>query len=307
MTSSPLNRRVRLAFGAAVLIFMIVGLVSFRSMVLSTRSERWVSHTHEVIANLDDLLTAMSTVESSGRGYILTGKDSYLDTFRQYKLREQQDEAKIAILTADNPVQQARLPELASIASRRIKRSELVIGICQSQGMEAAAEAIRGGEGPKLMEDYRAIVKSMWDEEQRLLAVRHEEAKRTQRQSRIVLVLGSALGLLIAVLAGWSAVRNTARRELAEAALFDEKERAQVTLNSIGDAVACTDIEGNITYLNRVAEEMTGWKQEEACARPFAKVIHIIEADTRETIPNPAELAIAENRAMRLPPNSALI
>ena len=51
-----------------------------------------------------------------------------------------------------------------------------------------------------------------------------------------------------------------------EEALFAEKERAQVTLNSIGDAVACTDIAGNVTFLNRVAETMTGW----SCAEPRA-------------------------------------
>ncbi len=46
---------------------------------------------------------------------------------------------------------------------------------------------------------------------------------------------------------------------LREEVLFTEKERAQVTLNSIGDAVLCTDMAGNVTYLNVVAEQMTGW------------------------------------------------
>ncbi|HEY4357128.1 MAG TPA: EAL domain-containing protein [Acidobacteriaceae bacterium] len=307
MTSSPLNRRERLAFASAIFIFMIVGVVSFRSMVASTESERWVSHTQEVMASLDDLLTAMETVESSERGYVLTGEESYLETFRQNKLREQQDEAQVQSLTADNPTQQARLPELDALAARRIRRSEVVIGIRHAQDMQAAADAIRGGEGPKLMEDFRAIVGNMQDEEERLLALRNVEAKRTQKESRIVLILGSVLGLLIALLAGWNAARNSARRERAECELFSEKERAEVTLNSIGDAVACTDTPGNITYLNRVAQEMTGWKLDEACDRPFGEVIRILDADTRETIPNPAEMAIAQNQALRLPPNCVLV
>ena len=57
-----------------------------------------------------------------------------------------------------------------------------------------------------------------------------------------------------------------------EEALFEEKERAQVTLNCIGDAVICTDIEGNITFLNVVAETMTGWSWQEAAGRPMAEV-----------------------------------
>src|ERR1700716_616208 len=60
------------------------------------------------------------------------------------------------------------------------------------------------------------------------------------------------------------ALRNAIERKVVEDALFVEKERAVVTLNSIGDAVLCTDISGNITYLNLVAETMTGWQREEA-------------------------------------------
>src|ERR1700730_1472784 len=60
------------------------------------------------------------------------------------------------------------------------------------------------------------------------------------------------------------AVRNMIERKTAEDNLFTEKERAQVTLNSIGDAVLCTDSSGNVTYLNIVAEKMTGWVWEEA-------------------------------------------
>ena len=62
------------------------------------------------------------------------------------------------------------------------------------------------------------------------------------------------------------ALRYAIERKAMEEALFVEKERAQVTLNCIGDAVACTDISGNITFLNLVAEKMTGWSRQEAAA-----------------------------------------
>src|SRR5450755_2747425 len=68
------------------------------------------------------------------------------------------------------------------------------------------------------------------------------------------------------------AVRNAIERKSVEDALYLEKERALVTLNSIGDAVLCTDIAGDINYLNLVAETMTGWSREEATGRPLAEV-----------------------------------
>jgi PAS domain-containing protein len=60
-------------------------------------------------------------------------------------------------------------------------------------------------------------------------------------------------------------------------ALFDEKERAQVTLNSIGDAVISTDVEGRVSYMNSVAERLTGWPLKEALGRPLEEVFKIIK------------------------------
>src|ERR1700730_2329184 len=77
------------------------------------------------------------------------------------------------------------------------------------------------------------------------------------------------------------AIRNIAERKTAEEVLFIEKERASVTLNSIGDAVLSTDILGNVTYLNVVAEKFTGWTSAEALGRPLREVFHIVDGMTR--------------------------
>jgi len=91
------------------------------------------------------------------------------------------------------------------------------------------------------------------------------------------------------------------------AALFDEKERAQVTLNSIGDAVISTDERGQVTYLNVVGERLTGWSCAEAVGHPLEDVFHLIDAITREIAPNPMARAIRENRTVNLTPNCVLI
>lgn len=85
-----------------------------------------------------------------------------------------------------------------------------------------------------------------------------------------------------------------------ENALFEEKERAQVTLDSIGDAVLATDLAGNITYLNLEAERLTGWNRLQAIGNPLLTVFNIIDGESRETAPNPANKAILENRTVEL-------
>ena len=103
------------------------------------------------------------------------------------------------------------------------------------------------------------------------------------------------------------AIRNMLERETAEDTLFTEKARAQITLDSIGDAVISTGISGNVVYLNAVAEEMTGWSKEEALDRPFAEIFRIIDGNTRKTAPSPVASAIEKNITVALTPNCILI
>jgi diguanylate cyclase (GGDEF)-like protein/PAS domain S-box-containing protein len=103
------------------------------------------------------------------------------------------------------------------------------------------------------------------------------------------------------------ALRHAVARNVMVEAIFEEKERAQVTLNSIGDAVACTDILGNISFLNRVAEKLTGWSWQEAAGRPMADVLQILNGRSHEAIPNPMEMAVAQDRSVHLPSNSMLV
>jgi diguanylate cyclase (GGDEF)-like protein/PAS domain S-box-containing protein len=103
------------------------------------------------------------------------------------------------------------------------------------------------------------------------------------------------------------AIRNMAERRLAEEVLFTAKERASVTLNSIGDAVLSTDISGNVTYLNVVAEKMTGWSCREAQGKPLTEVFQIVDGATREPSLNPMELAIQTRTTVGLSANCVLI
>ena len=103
------------------------------------------------------------------------------------------------------------------------------------------------------------------------------------------------------------ALRNAIERKVDADALYFEKERAVVTLNSIGDAVLCTDVSGTVTYLNLVAEKLTGWPRTEAIGRLLAEVFRIIDGLTRQAARDPLQRAIEENKTVVLTPNCILI
>jgi diguanylate cyclase (GGDEF)-like protein/PAS domain S-box-containing protein len=103
------------------------------------------------------------------------------------------------------------------------------------------------------------------------------------------------------------ALVNAAERKIIEGVLFSEKERAQVTLDCIGDGIICTDASGKISFLNRVAEAMTGWPSKDAVGRRAAECVMIVDAVTRETIRDPMANAASQNRPGSLPLNCVLI
>jgi PAS domain S-box-containing protein len=103
------------------------------------------------------------------------------------------------------------------------------------------------------------------------------------------------------------AVRNMEERETAKRSLSLAAERAQVTLNSIGDAVLSTDAQRNITYLNAVAEKITGWSLQDATGKAVGDLLKIIDSDTRETVPNPVESAIRTDKTVGLTQNCNLV
>jgi diguanylate cyclase (GGDEF)-like protein/PAS domain S-box-containing protein len=96
-------------------------------------------------------------------------------------------------------------------------------------------------------------------------------------------------------------------RKTNEEALFNEKERAQATLNCIADAVVCTDMSGNITFFNPVASNMVGWPLKETVGRHLTDVFRIVDATTRKAILDPMAKAASENLTGNLPLNSVLI
>lgn len=103
------------------------------------------------------------------------------------------------------------------------------------------------------------------------------------------------------------ALRNIIQRKKVEEALFVERERSHVTLESIGDGVLSTDVAGNVTYMNAAAELMTGWARDEAQNRPIAEVLRLIDGETREPQRNPVDMVIVHGKNLALYANSVLV
>jgi PAS domain S-box-containing protein len=268
-----LTRKVQLAFGSAILTLLVVGAVSYRGTVVSRESDRWVRHTHEVIENLQDLLLAMEGIESSYRGFALTGKESYLESYHAGILSAEQYEATVRNLTLDNPTQQQRLPVLERLAAQKIQFADMVINLRRAKGLEAAAHAIEGGLGQRSMDEFQGIVRELQDEELRLLVLRNGDVKRRLGQTKTTLILGTILGLLIAAVAGWSVQRESSRRGLAEKHSAQMEGRYRGLLEAAPDAMVVVNQGGEIVLLNVQAEKQFGYSRDELVGQKVKNII----------------------------------
>lgn len=105
-------------------------------------------------------------------------------------------------------------------------------------------------------------------------------------------------------------IEETVARNAAEQyakVIETQREQLRVTLSSIGDGVITTDQDGRVTLLNRVAEDLTGWSNQDASGRPIEEVFQIVNRFTRAQVPNPVEAALREKRAVTIDNETILV
>lgn len=102
-------------------------------------------------------------------------------------------------------------------------------------------------------------------------------------------------------------VTDITERKVAETRIFEEKERAEVTLQSIGDGVITTDADGRIEYLNPVAEDLTGFDKRSVRGKPIDEIMTIVNEHTRVPVDNPLRRCLNEGRVITLAENSLLV
>ena len=125
--------------------------------------------------------------------------------------------------------------------------------------------------------------------------VRHADGDWRWIQSRIKARVGDELRVKRLV----GVETDITERKLYEEALFREKESAQITLQSIGDGVATTDADGNVQYLNPVAEGLTGWKLDDAVGLSIDEIFRGFHEETCEPVENPVLVAMRRNRSIK--------
>jgi CHASE3 domain sensor protein len=171
------------------------------------------------------LLSTTQDIENGYRGFVITGDDAFLEPYQAGLMKAPANLAAITMLTLDNPGQQPRIARLTALVGQKIQFGDQVVRLRRDLGARTASERVAGGDGIRLREDIRNLIRDMRDDEERLLVARQEIADRDFNQITLVLALGIFGAILVLGLVGWTVSCDATARWERVQALRKREER----------------------------------------------------------------------------------
>lgn len=255
------------------------------------RSARWVDHSDEVIAGGNRLARLMVGEETGVRGYLITQDPAFLEPYKRAELELPQDFDLLCALVRDNPEQLARLQRLRATHREwdALTRRQLA-----GPANHTAADMLARKSS---MDRMRGQTDRFLRREEVLRNLRSQTAQQTGDTAQWLLYVLVALVGLVLIWATQHTFRRLRRiferqweqekvqRDLA----YAREQWLNTTLRSIGDAVIACDESGCVVFMNPVAEQLTGWTEQEARGHSLPDIFQIVNELTRVIQENPVE------------------
>lgn len=294
--------------GIALVVGLIVAaaILNYRNTNQLNIDARSVADSHRVLELTAAVMQDMLDTETGERGYLLTGKDEYLEPYARALPRIGQDMDMLIALTRDNPSQHARVRKLEEMSTVRLALLKQLIDARRLR-IRDINPLLMAEKGKDHMDAIRNLVAEIDQAERDVLGERQAASRRAYEIAIITGVVTACLGLLSVLAFILLLNRSLTSRQAAAAAIQAQREWFRTTLASIGDGVIVTDLQRNILFLNTVAAELTGWSDEQARGQRLEQVFRVVGEDGGQPPENPATRALREEKAIARSNQSVLI
>jgi PAS domain S-box-containing protein len=287
------NRTLRQLVALPIVLLVLMAGFEVWQILAATQAQRALDHSDQVTAQLQELQSLFIDQETGLRGFQLTSDPSMLDPWKAAAGPIQVHFANLRSLVADDADQLRSVGDLEVRYNQWLGFANAVLNQ-DSASLNAAGLNQRG---KAMMDSLRAATATMLQHEQNLRALRSHHARWLERRELVSLLLSAVVvGLFLALFTRHHvhAISASYLRRIAEITqrsqeLTESRQWFQTTLESIGDAVIACNNRGAVTFMNAVAERLTGWPLPDAKGKPLAKAFHIVDEQTREVCENPVE------------------
>jgi PAS domain S-box-containing protein len=303
-----LHRRFSVITGFGLLLIVLVANAIITKHQLGTQVENqlWLSHSRQVLFELAQTESLLKDAEAGQRGFLYTGDPKYLAPYNLAIGQVAPSIDKVAQLTADNPNQQSRIPALRDLAQSKLKELAQTIALFRSGKLREAKELVLSDTGLFMMNDIRKLTGEMAEEETSLEAIRSAAYQKSIRLTTACIYLASFIAALGLVFLAYYILHEMKLRELHARQILEREEWFRVTLTSLGDAVIATDEEGRVTFLNPLAEQLTGRSLAHSTGRHIEEVFPIFNESTHHVVENPVKKVMELGRIVGLANHTVL-
>ena len=297
-----IRRPDRWYLAGALLILLVVTFLSYQDWSAFQRSAPQVQHSRALLEQIEQTRSSIRDAESGQRGFLLTGDPEYLDAYHAAIAALPGELATLRASVADEPGLRTRVETLSNVISEKVGELQETVALRQNEGLEAALSVVETNRGKHAMDDIRRIGNELQAEVYNGLTQGVRERQQQGSRTRLTTAFGAAVLFAFLLLATFEIGRATVERdrligdlEAANNRTTASRDLLHTTLTSIGDAVIATDPEGSVTFLNGVAENLTGWKQAEAQGCKLEEVLTLLNEETRQPVASPADVALHDN------------
>lgn len=259
--------KINIGFAIALSILIAIGVFSYRHIHKLTENSAWVTHTHLVLTNLEDIFSGINEIESGVRGYLLSGRDPYLEPYHTAIATIELKVKSIIALTADNPNQQRSLDTLVPLIAKKIAVMNEMLELRKNKGFDEALQLFLTDKGKMVMDDIRRVINNMEHEENTLLEQRTRQSKTQTKTTVFTIAAGNSLAFIFIILALIVINRDINRYRRAEKELRDSELRLYSIVNSAVDGIITVDERGTVETFNPAAEKLFGYNSAEVIGK----------------------------------------
>lgn len=290
--------------------FIAVGVGLAAALAVSVRNtdqlqttSKLVFHTQEVISDLNSLQSSIIDTETGVRGFLITGKKSFLDPYYESRAVIGDHLQNLNILLADNPSQEKRLVGIKQRVVEQLQYLEGLVQTSQILGISIGRKIVSTGTGKQSMDEIREAIGVIRHEEERLLSIRQEVSAQSDRNANLILNILRVLMVSVLIVAYLITRREVKLRRKAEQdlkeinnelekrvqsrtaalektglALRESEARWQTSLENLSEGVAVANLDGESLHFNKAALALHGFTrlaESQIALSDFTKLIEL--------------------------------